>query len=403
MNKKEQLKSLIKKLHNGLDREEARRIFRRDFGQISTQELAKAEGELVEEGMPIEEIQRLCDIHASVFEDGIQFLPRPQQGHRPQNEIPGHPAFIFQKENEGLEAFIDNVYSPALNAFDGTEPARETLVAHTETLAKVFTHYVRKETLLFPLLEREGILAPPKVMWGVDDENRALFKSFLRDLATLSPSEAASRGDRVLEALRSMIQKENNILLPMMMDHFHAKDWVLIAEESRHIGLVFTGALEGASPSDAAAWLERQSAKNPSPSLVLSGPITLPSGVFEPQELTCLLNTLPCDLTFVGADDRVHYFSEGAHRVFPRTRSIIGREVANCHPPKSLPLVERLIQEFKDGTKDSESFWLQKAGAFILIRYYAVRDEENTYLGVLEVTEEISGLRSLTGQKTLLS
>lgn len=116
-----------------------------------------------------------------------------------------------------------------------------------------------------------------------------------------------------------------------------------------------------------------------------------------------MLNTLPGDVTFVGADDKVRYFSEGKDRVFPRTRSIVGREVAHCHPPKSLAVVEKLVEDFKAGLKDSESFWIQKGTQFILIRYFAVRNEKQEYLGVVEVTEEISALRSLEGQKTLRS
>ena len=123
---------------------------------------------------------------------------------------------------------------------------------------------------------------------------------------------------------------------------------------------------------------------------------------FETEELTAVLNSLPCDITFVGADDKVHFFSEQKNRVFPRTRTIIGRRVADCHPPKSLDAVEKLIEAFKSGKKDSESFWIQRGGAFILIRYYAIRNPKGEYLGVLETTEEISELRSLEGNKTLM-
>jgi hypothetical protein len=129
--------------------------------------------------------------------------------------------------------------------------------------------------------------------------------------------------------------------------------------------------------------------------------IRLPSGSLTLEELTCMLNSMPADITFVGKDDTVRYFSEGKQRVFPRTRSIIGREVAHCHPPKSLHAVEKLVEDFKAGDKDKESFWLQRGPQFVLIRYYAVRSEGGEYLGVMEVTEEISALRSLEGNKLL--
>ncbi len=129
--------------------------------------------------------------------------------------------------------------------------------------------------------------------------------------------------------------------------------------------------------------------------------VRLPSGAFTLEELTSMLNTMPGDITFVGKDDKVRYFSEGKERVFPRTRSIIGRDVAHCHPPKSLHVVEKLVDDFKAGVKDEESFWLQRGDQFILIRYYAVRSGSGEYLGVMEVTEEISALRSLEGNKLL--
>jgi len=189
----------------------------------------------------------------------------------------------------------------------------------------------------------------------------------------------------------------------MMLEKFTTEDWLLIAHDSGEIGYVFTGGIEGASPSDAVTWYQAQTGDQTNVIPETDGEIKLPSGFFNTNELESLLNTLPGDITFVGADDKVHYFSEGKSRVFPRTRSIIGRDVENCHPPKSLHVVEALVNDFKSGKKDEESFWIQKGGLFILIRYYAVRDKEGTYLGVVEVAEEISNLRSLDGSKTLLS
>lgn len=129
----------------------------------------------------------------------------------------------------------------------------------------------------------------------------------------------------------------------------------------------------------------------------------LPSGYFNAHELEAMLNTLPGDITYVNAEGRVQYFSEGKHRVFPRTRTIIGRLVEDCHPPKSLDRVLAVVESFKSGEKDQEHFWIQKDGLFILIRYFAVRDAAGTYLGVVEITEEISELRKLEGSRTLIS
>ena len=116
----------------------------------------------------------------------------------------------------------------------------------------------------------------------------------------------------------------------------------------------------------------------------------------------CLFNTLPVDLTFVGSDDTVAYFSEGPERIFHRPRSIIGRKVQNCHPPQSLDVVESILNSFKEGTKDSYEFWLELAGKFVHIRYFAVRDNKKRYLGTLEVSQDITHIRKLEGEKRLI-
>ena len=135
----------------------------------------------------------------------------------------------------------------------------------------------------------------------------------------------------------------------------------------------------------------------------IPGFIKLPSGIFVIEEFTCMLNTLPFDITFVNKDDVVKYFSEGKERAFPRTKAIIGRNVSNCHPPASVHIVENIVEDFKAGKKDQEDFWIHAGEKFILIRYYAVRNEKGEYLGVLEVTQDIKPIQEITGEKRLLS
>lgn len=402
MEKKDKLKNLIKGLHEGMSQEEARKIFKREFGSISADELSEAEKQLVAEGLPVEEIQRLCDVHASIFEDSITFLVKPVKGKLAPDQTPGHPAFVFRRENDGIESFLAGSFLPALETFR-TSGDRTGLADAGQRIARISQHYKRKENLFFPFLEREGVTAPPKVMWGVDDEIRQTIAAFNEAVTGADTDTVVNLANKVVTDVRSMISKENNILMPMMLDKFTEADWILISRDSAEIGYVFNGDIEGASPSDAVTWYQAQTGDESNLNVTADGEIQLPSGYFSTRELTSVLNTLPGDITFVGADDRVHYFSEGKSRVFPRTRSIIGRDVANCHPPKSLHVVEKLVEDFKAGRKDEEHFWIQRGGMFILIRYYAVRDEAGTYLGVVEVTEEISGLRALEDSKTLIS
>lgn len=402
MDRVDKLRNLINGLHEGMSESEAREIFKREFGRISGEELAAAEQKLVDEGMAVEEITKLCNIHASVFEDSIMFITKPEKGALPLHEQPGHPAYVFRRENDGLEKFLSETYLPAIETLEKTGE-KEDLIAALKGVSKVTTRYKRKENLFFPFLEREGVLMPPKVMWAADDEIRETIKETLALADRFDDKTLPEKARKLAEDIRGMMVKENNILLPMLTDKLKAEDWVLIAKDSPEIGYIFTGDIEGASASDANTWLQGQMGDESNVHVDKEGEIQLGSGYFTPHELEAVLNSLPIDLTFVGADDKVHYFSEGKERVFPRTRSIIGRDVANCHPPKSLHVVEKLVQDFKDGIKDSENFWIQKDGLFILIRYFAVRDPEGSYLGVVETTEEISAIRSLQGSKTLLS
>lgn len=399
------LKAIIERLHAGVSSADVKKEFEAEFGSVSAEELAAAERKLMEDGeIQVEQVQKLCDVHASVFGGSVEEIHQGKQ----VDKTPGHPAFVFIKENEGLKAFLDGDFAKAVQTYKAQkdENSKLNLLAALKTLSSLEKHYLRKENLFFPYLEKAGITAPPKVMWGVDDEIRALWKLVIRTLESSSEVLEAELA-KLEEQVRSMIDKENNILLPMLQGCMDRDAWLTVGRDSADIGYCFNGGIEGASPSDATTWYRWNASMSGkedfAPKQEDTGEIVLPSGHMSLDELTWMLNTLPGDVTFVGVDDKVRYFSEGKDRVFPRTRSIVGRDVAHCHPPKSLKVVEKLVEDFKAGRKDSESFWIQKGTMFILIRYFAVRNEHGEYLGVLEVTEEISSLRSLEGQKTLLS
>ncbi|NLC32002.1 MAG: DUF438 domain-containing protein [Clostridiales bacterium] len=393
MDRKEILKQLIGELSQGAPMEEVKAKFKLHFKDVPASEIADAERLLMEEGMKVTEIQQMCDVHASLFEGAVQ---------QPHHDIGyGHPLFVFKKENEGLQAFIDSKIFPAYADFmksPGQE--KERMLADLAQLAKIDRHYSRKENLFFPYLEKAGVTAPPKVMWAVDDEIRALIKQGRAEVEAGNTAAFQQLFPVLMEKLQSMIMKEDEILRPLLIKHLTDEDWRVIAGESDQIGFAFAKDVEGASPSDAKAYAKLEETAEPTGG---ESAIRLPSGFFEKNELTALLNTLPSDISYVGADDTVHFFSEQKNRIFPRTRTVIGRQVSDCHPPKSVDQVEKLMSAFKAGEKDNETYWIQRGDLFILIRYYAVRDTDGTYLGTLECTEEISGLRALEGNKTLMS
>jgi len=129
----------------------------------------------------------------------------------------------------------------------------------------------------------------------------------------------------------------------------------------------------------------------------------MPKRVLKSEEVIHMLNTLPLDITFGEKNDTVKYFSQGKERIFHRTKAVIGRNVANCHPPASVHVVQKIVEDFKSGAKDHEDFWIKMGDKYVLIRYFAVRSDTGEYLGTLEVTQDIKPLQEITGEKRLLS
>ncbi len=385
--RKEAIKEILLKLHQGHSPEEVKELFRKNFDGVSALEISKAEMALIEDGVPVEEIQKLCDVHAAVFEGSIEEI----HGLPADKEHPGHPANIIIAENKYFSELINARIYPALSL---DSLPKDELSGLLEELRKIDTHYSRKENVIFPYLEKHGITAPPKVMWGVDDEIRAELKESIQSLQKDNP-EAKEQITTVLNKIEEMFFKEESILIPMLFDTLTTDEWREIAQDSYEIGFVIDSVPVFYKPAKVT---ETTLSNND-----VEGEIRLPSGVFTVTELVNVLNNLPFDITFVDKNDRVRYFSESSERIFPRTRSVIGRSVSNCHPPASVHIVEKLVEDFKAGVKDHEDFWIKMGDRYILIRYFAVRDEAGEYIGVLEVSQDIKPLQEITGEKRLMS
>ena len=255
-------------------------------------------------------------------------------------------------------------------------------------------HYLRKENLLFPYLEKYGIYGPAKVMWGKDDEVRYYIRELLADVATIPLSELLKKIEIMVDSIQEMIFKEEEILLPMAEENLTQDEWYKIQAESDEFGYCFIDKPE--------VWIPEKVIAVDKKTTVEAGLINFETGIITVKQLEAMLNTLPVDITFIDQDDVVRYFSHGKERIFPRTKSVIGRTVQNCHPPKSVHIVEKILDDFKSGKKDHEDFWIQMRGMFVYIRYFAVRDENNNYLGTLEFTQNIKHIRELEAEKRLL-
>ena len=386
--RKNVIKQVIRELHEGKTVEEVKQKFEEAFTGVSASEISEAEQALINEGLPVSEVQRLCDVHSAVFKGSIEEIHRETDPMK----IPGHPANVLYLENRRLERIIEEKIKPYL------EKGRESLEAiqnGLEELSVIDIHYSKKENLLFPYMEKYGITAPPKVMWGVDDEIRDDLKTLKSDLSYGVFNDELKKGvEELINRINEMIFKEESIMLPMLLDIMTQDEWKKVADDSSEIGNIIDF-VPVWNPDKEAKKEHKEDIKEP-------GAIILPTGVFNTEELTHMLNTLPIDITFVGSDDKVKYFSQSSERIFARTKTIIGRNVSNCHPPASVHIVEGIVEDFKSGKKDHEDFWIKMGDKYVYIRYFAVRNEEGKYLGVVEVTQNIKPIQEITGEKRLV-
>lgn len=392
------LKEIIKELHSGKTVEEVKPKFEKNFKGVSVNEISQLEQALIKEGIPVEEIQRLCDVHAALFKGSIEEIHRQQK----PEEIPGHPIHTFKLENRAIEKLILEKMRPDLEEFlaRDTEENRLKLLEDLNQLLDIDKHYSRKENLIFPYLEKYGITAPPKVMWGVDDEIREELKQVKNLLIDYKGNKEKVKEElnKALTKVTEMIFKEENILFPMVLETLSEEEFLAIAEESDEIGYCLIQPEKQWRPVNV-----NVESKEPEEKLSPHGYIKFETGILTPKEISLIFNHLPVDITFVNKEGIVKYFSQGKERIFARTKSVIGRKVENCHPPASVHIVNKLVEDFKAGVKDHEDFWIKLGDNFVYIRYFAVRDEKGEYQGTLEVTQNIKSIQKITGEKRLLS
>jgi len=388
--RQELLKKIIRSLHEGASFEDARSEFKKHFEDVTTQEISQMEQALIKEGMTINEVQRLCDVHAAVFDGSISDI---HQIKGPK-ETPGHPIQVFLAENDRIEQLINEEIEPYL---DGTGKHNQLMLrVGMDRLAEIHNHYARKEYLFFPNLEKKGIDTPPKVMWAVDDEIRADLKAIQKYLSEIEQDETKIKEDiqNLLTKIRDMIFKENNILMPLLIETLSFFDWVLVDSSSDEIGYFLEKPKDSWKKVDQEEQEEEQTIK---------GEVKFDAGSLSPDVLNQMLNTLPFDMTFVDKDGHVKYFTQGKERIFDRPKTIIGRHVNMCHPPQSVHVVEEIVESFRNGKKDHEDFWIRMKDMFVYIRYFAVRDKNSEYLGTLEITQNIKPIVELEGEKRLIS
>jgi hypothetical protein len=394
--RKEVLRKLLKKLHEGTDPEKIKEEFKRTLGDVPPTEIAQVEEELVKEGMLREEIQKFCDIHLAVLKESLE--------KKETLAPPGHPIHILMEEHKMLLNFVDELKGLAkeikgAKGFNSVSEQMKQLNHLVEHLKDSESHYVREENVLFPSLEKHGIKEPPAVMWMEHDKIREIKKNIYRLVdghkSMAFPDFARQLGEVSLalaDMLSSHFYKENNILFPAALQVIGEDEWPDIRHQFDDLGYCcFT-------PEPARVAIGKAA---PVSKPVVEGVVSFETGTLSVEELETVFDTLPVDVTFVDKDDTVRYFSQSKDRIFPRAKAIIGRKVQQCHPQKSVHVVNQILEDFKAGRRDSAQFWINLKGRLIYIRYFAVR-KDGDYLGCLEVTQDITDIKKIEGEKRLL-
>ncbi|MHA1776254.1 MAG: PAS domain S-box protein [Promethearchaeia archaeon] len=386
------LKEIILQLHQGKTPEELQERFRKEFGSISSDEIAALEQDLINSGdITTEQVTKLCDLHVQIFKESIDIPDHPEL-------TPGHPIHTYRMENAKAREIIRQLKSQ----FDPDL---------YKSLEQIKIHYTRSENQLFPMLEKVGFAGPSQVMWAKHDEVREMF----RNIEKIEKEE-------IYQAIEDMIYKEENILFPTALEKLNESQWIQVKNGEEQIGFAWITPGNQWKPitpetihqHTTEIKLSNQASTSPSTSEAKNSqkqPVTsnldvflhLNTGSLNLTQLDLMLRHLPFDITFIDANDNVLYYSDTPDRLFPRSPGIIGRNVMNCHPPKSQHIVKRILNTFKAGTKDSADFWIRMGDKFIFIRYFAVRDDNGNYQGTLEVSQEISQIKEIEGERRLLN
>lgn len=407
----ERLKTVIDRLAAGEAPSSVKKEFHELIKGASAEDVAAMEQSLIEGGVPVEEVQRLCEVHADVFKEGLEREPRSAR-------MPGHPVHTYLAENAEARKRL-----PALRLAGLLGSAAKAAEA-AAALKPLDIHYTRKENQLFPFLERTGFTGPTKVMWGKHDEIRARWKAL--DEASAAGNAAGARREARLLAgqIATMMFMEERILFPNSLKRLSDADWAKLRAGDDAIGYAWVkpgaewdaglaarggpaGGLSHFGAALAAAGVPTQAASGGAPASSETGAgtedrVLLSEGSLPRETLDLILKNLPIDVSFVDKDDKVAYYSDSAERVFPRSPAIIGRAVQNCHPPKSVATVERILEAFKRKEKDRADFWIRLGDRFVVISYKAIYDSMGEYLGTLEASQDATEIRAMEGQRTLL-
>lgn len=384
----EQLKGFLKRLGTGEELGAVREDFVSQFAHVEASEIMKAEQGLMREGTPLAEVQQLCDLHSALFHgstiheqmdaehakvEAVLEAQEKSQSVVTLVETVGHPINRLTEENKALDTLIE--------AFKVKVANKTATVDDVNEVRQVSIHYAKKGDLLYPHLKiAYDISGPSMVMWTVDGDIRDGFGRLAR--AKSIDDAWYEEFDGLLTRAQEMIYKEQNILFPICAENFSAEEWYQIYKDTEQYEEIFG--------VERVAWAEAESAlaAKVAPTSGDSNIIALIGGSLTLEQLDAMLNTMPMEITFVDHVDINRYFNDG-EKVFKRPTTAIGRDVFSCHPPKVEPIVRGIIESFRNGERDNVAVWLEKVGRPFYVNYMAVRDQNNNYLGTLELVQDM--------------
>ncbi len=314
------------------------------------------------------------------------------------NNLPeGHPVKVYLEENQLIRGLMASINS--IDIQNNYEEFKEKFTR----LCKVELHFARKENQLFPYLEKYGWTSPSQNMWAFHDDIRAIFKQARGLVETSEMQSLMMVLQNLFHNLEHIMQVEEGRLLPRALEMLAEDDWKDMRDGDEEIGWMFDEAPTAYPTHEDNEYVHpSQDTKKRNLPFSLEGRIDLEQGHMLPEQINWLLKFMPVDITYVDENDIVIFYNRGEDRVFPRSAGIIGREVKFCHPPKSVDQVLMILREFKAGRRDEAEFWITFKGKFIHIRYFAIRNDEGEYKGVIEVSQDVTHIRGLEGQQRLL-
>lgn len=306
----------------------------------------------------------------------------------------GHPIRTYLKENDIIHVLLEELAT--LNPKTDWQKFYNIL----NQLQTIEKHFARKENQLFPVLEKKGWNGPSQGMWSFHDTLREQFRWLRKAMDTKEYNTIVTNTPLLINGIFRLMEVEEAILFPNALDLLTEKDWILVRKGEEEIGWML--------PNSPAPYPSNEYLHPSMDFIPRERPFALEKtahydeGYMTLEQVNLLFKTLPLDLTYVDENDKVIFYNRGEERVFPRSAGIIGREVKFCHPPKSVDTVLKILEEFRKGTKNESSFWINFKERLIYIRYFAVRDANKNYKGVIEMSQDITDIKKIEGEKRLL-